>query len=49
MEKLQNFHAIVISGSPDSVYAENAIKCDPNLFGLNIPILEICYGMQPMN
>ncbi|MEG1547981.1 MAG: glutamine-hydrolyzing GMP synthase [Clostridia bacterium] len=37
---------IVFSGGPDSVYAENAMACDPAVFNLNVPILGICYGMQ---
>lgn len=37
---------IVLSGGPNSVYAENAFDIDTGIFGLGIPILGICYGMR---
>lgn len=46
---LKEYNGIIISGGPDSVYLENSIKCDPELFNNNTPIFGICYGMQLIN
>lgn len=48
IKQMKNLKGIIFSGGPGSVYDEKALKVDPAIFKLGIPILGICYGMQLM-
>jgi GMP synthase (glutamine-hydrolysing) len=39
-------YGVVLSGGPQSVYAEGAPQLPPGLLDTDLPVLAICYGMQ---
>ncbi len=39
---------IILTGGPNSCYAQNAPVCPKEIFELGVPILAICYGAQLM-
>lgn len=46
--KEMNPKGIILTGGPNSVYGEEAVLCEKQLFELGIPVLGICYGSQLM-
>lgn len=46
--KSQNPKGIILTGGPDSCYAEGAASCRAELFSMDIPVLGLCYGAQLM-
>ncbi len=46
--KLLSPKAVILSGGPASVTAEDGPRAPEEVFGLGIPVLGICYGQQTM-
>ena len=43
-----NPSGVILSGGPNSVYEEETPRAPQVVFGLGVPVLGICYGMQTM-
>ena len=46
--KAAGYSGIILTGGPNSVYGDNAVLCEKELFELGIPVMGICYGAQLM-
>ncbi len=51
LEKIQAMSpkGIILTGGPNSVFAEDSPTCSRELFEMGIPVLGICYGSQLMS
>ena len=51
MEKWRDdaLKGVILTGGPNSVYAEGAPRLGSEIFELGVPVLGICYGMQLIN
>ncbi|MDO8620232.1 MAG: glutamine-hydrolyzing GMP synthase [bacterium] len=45
-EVLAKYAGIVLSGGPQNLSESRALKADPNIYTLGLPILGVCYGLQ---
>jgi GMP synthase (glutamine-hydrolysing) len=48
LDKLREMNpkGIILTGGPNSVYGENAVLCEKELYELGVPVMGICYGAQ---
>ena len=48
-ETLLHYKGVVLSGGPQNLSESTALKADPKVYTLGVPVLGICYGMQLMS
>lgn len=48
IDEIKDAKGIILSGGPASVYDKTAVRYNPEIFKLNVPILGLCYGQQLM-
>lgn len=46
VSELKSVKGVILSGGPNSVHDDSAVKYDAKLFNLSVPILGLCYGHQ---
>lgn len=46
LRKIMRLRGVILSGSPSSVNAQNALKLDEAILHLGVPVLGLCYGHQ---
>ncbi len=42
----EGLKGIILSGGPDSIHEEGSVRLNPDILGLDVPILGLCYGMH---
>lgn len=49
-ESIRNFQprGVILSGGPETVTSTDTPRCPELVFGMGVPVLGICYGMQTM-
>ncbi|KKW21009.1 MAG: Glutamine-hydrolyzing GMP synthase [Parcubacteria group bacterium GW2011_GWF2_50_9] len=43
---LQEYAGVILSGGPQNLSKPGALKADPRIYTLGLPILGVCYGLQ---
>ena len=46
LREKDDLKGVILSGGPSGIYEAEAPGCDDEIFGLGLPVLGICYGLQ---